>query len=62
MTAINRILNICLKHNGEGVLRLFFSDINKYLKPKNISGVKITEKLLSELCEIVEIDNIVISK
>lgn len=59
---INRLLQICSSYKGNGKLLFYFEDIKQYVKPKNSSGVNITEKLLAELFEIAEAENIVVSK
>lgn len=59
---INSMLVLCANNKGKGSVNFFFEDIKRYVKPKNITGVNITEKFLQELSEIVGKGNIVLMK
>lgn len=55
---INEILSSCSGSPGSGKVIFYFEDIKKYVKPKSITGVNITENLLEQLVKIVGIGNI----
>ena len=59
---IQNILEICGEHGGSGTVAFYFDDVKKYVKPKNCSGVYISEELLGKLNKIVGIDNIALTK
>lgn len=59
---VQKVLEICGEHIGSGAAAFYFDDVKKYVKPKNCSGVYISEELLGKLNKIVGIDNIALTK
>ena len=60
--AIQNILRLCSENDGSSEITFYFEDIKKYVKPKDISGVQISEQFLTRLSEIVGIDNVLLGK
>lgn len=60
--AIQTILKLCSENAGSSETAFYFEDIKKYVKPKGVSGVQISEQFLSDISEIVGIDNVLLGK
>lgn len=58
---IDKVMSLCSSNQGGGKVTFFFEDIKKYVKPRNITGVNITENLLEQLIKIVGMGNIALS-
>lgn len=52
---------ICHEHLGNGKLTFYLENEKKYLRPKNMSGIRITEELLKSLSEIAGRENVAVS-
>ncbi len=58
---IKNIIDICGNHKGSGAFSLYFEDLRKYVKPKNVTGVNISEKLLEQLVKAAGEENVAVS-
>ena len=56
-----KLLNICNENPGKGILNFYYSDLKKSTKPE-ISGIEISEKLISEFIDIAGNNNVAFKK
>ena len=53
-----KITNLLKNFDGESSVCFYITDLKKLVRPKNISGVLICERLFSELSRLIDTENI----
>jgi DNA polymerase-3 subunit alpha len=57
-----KILHLCGEHIGNGSMNFYFEDIKKYVRPKGLHGIDVTDEFLGRLGEIAGTENIALKE